>query len=849
METRRNILTLVTVGVVVLGGLRLSLAQYGGGTGAPNDPYQIWTAEQMNAIGADPNDWDKHFKLMADIDLSAYEANAIRIIGSYGGRSAFRPFRGVFDGDGHTIANFTRNSADDYSVGLFGFISGFQSEIKNLRLLRPALDAGAGNSVGALVGYLMDGTIRNCQVTEGSITGGDRIGGLVGHLESGTIADCCVEGATVTGDSRVGGLVGGADYWGASISRCYATAAVIGNDYVGGLVATNGGRITHCYASGTVSGTDMAGGLVGHHGEGRGGTLAMILNCYSTTRVGGGTYIGGLVGYGRATVVDSFWDIEASGQLTSAGGMGFTTARMQMATTFRAWGDPNNAGVWTIDEGHDYPRLAWEDRPGLPIVGSAPSEPIQLADVIAGAGTSDDPYLIYTAEELSLVTVFPSEWDKHFKLMADLDLTPYAGGGLARIGSSKASPFSGVFDGNGHTIANYVHTSAGSSYAGLFGYVSPPRTIRGKSEKVVIKNLGLIDPIVDGRTANYTGVLVGYMESGTITGCYVRGGLVSGSGITGGLVGRGIGNITDCYARIAVIGDDYAGGLVGSSGLGTVVNCYSTGTVSGDHAGGLVGSSGAQGVSESFWDIETSGLAANGGGTGLTTAEMQTSSTFLGAGWDLIGESDNGIEDIWWILEGQDYPRLWWELPGEDALVFAVDDFEDYNDAPGYEIFAAWVDPYINRVNGVMVGHMVPPYAEQTIVHGGAQSMPLYYDNTDGVYNSWAIRSFYPAQDWTIDGAVALVLWFRGVADNGIDAFYLTVEDSAGKRTTCFNPDPNAVVADRWTPWLISSNDLAAGVNIRRIARLEIGVGDQAKLSQNARGILYIDDIGLVRRP
>ena len=47
-------------------------AQYGGGTGMADDPFLIYTAEQMNAIGANPNDWDKHFKLVADIDLSAY---------------------------------------------------------------------------------------------------------------------------------------------------------------------------------------------------------------------------------------------------------------------------------------------------------------------------------------------------------------------------------------------------------------------------------------------------------------------------------------------------------------------------------------------------------------------------------------------------------------------------------------------------------------------------------------------------------------------------------------------------------------------------------------------------------
>jgi len=66
-------------------------------------------------------------------------------------------------------------------------------------------------------------------------------------------------------------------------------------------------------------------------------------------------------------------------------------------------------------------------------------------------------------------------------------------------------------------------------------------------------------------------------------------------------------------------------------------------------------------ISHSFWDIETSGQAISTGGAGRTTAEMQTADTFLEAGWDFVDETANGTEDIWWILEGQDYPRLWWE--------------------------------------------------------------------------------------------------------------------------------------------------------------------------------------------
>ena len=64
-------------------------------------------------------------------------------------------------------------------------------------------------------------------------------------------------------------------------------------------------------------------------------------------------------------------------------------------------------------------------------------------------------------------------------------------------------------------------------------------------------------------------------------------------------------------------------------------------------------------------DTQTSGRASSIAGRGLTTAEMQTASTFLEFGWDFIDETENGTDDIWWILEGQDYPRLWRELEDE----------------------------------------------------------------------------------------------------------------------------------------------------------------------------------------
>jgi len=204
-------------------------AKYGGGTGEPNDPYLIFDANQMNAIGADSNDWDKHFLLCADIDLSGYTGTSFNIIGEYVGWQDpnNNPYRGVFDGNNHTIANFTYDSNGTNCIGLFGYVSGEKenAEIKNLGLIAPDVGAGTGLPVGSLVGLLEGGTITNCYVEGGSVAGNLHVGGLVGINTDGTISDC------------------------------YSTGSVSGNNNVGGLVGINTeGTITTFYSSGTVSG-------------------------------------------------------------------------------------------------------------------------------------------------------------------------------------------------------------------------------------------------------------------------------------------------------------------------------------------------------------------------------------------------------------------------------------------------------------------------------------------------------------------------------------------------------------------------------------------------------------------
>ncbi len=647
-------------------------AQYSGGTGEPNDPYQIATAADLIALGETPADYDKHFILTADIDLdpslpggrvldrAVIAPNTNDVEGDFQGT----PFTGVFDGNEHTISNLT--IAGGSYLGLFGL-------------------AGSPVRKGAAF-------VKNLELIDTRITGtGNYVGGLAGSND-GSVTECCSSGV-VSGNMYVGGLVGYSRSWmygPGRIMDCYSMAAVSATTgSAGGLVGFNSGAIIRCYSTGPVSAPVGAGGLVGEPWEDWG-----------------------------ATVTDCFWDTETSGQATSTGGMGKTTLEMYAASTFVAWGAC--VSVWTIDDGRDYPRLVWENGPGRIIAGPT---------FAGGSGTIEDPFLIASAEDLDTLSLYSCHWDRHFKLVTDIDLS-----GRTWMGPVVLR-FSGIFDGNGHTVSHLAIT--GGSSLGLFGQLSGE-----------VKDLGVVDVNITG-SGDYVAGLVGW-NSGAVTRCHSTGAVSSNSHV-GGLVGVNFGSITTSYCTGAVTGDSGVGGLIGGNYRGDVKRCYSTSAVVGsENVGGLIGNhaggaietcyaagyvtgSGAVGglvglnesvlmdsyslsivsgnnrvgglvgknsnavrrcysagavngdqyvgglvgsnifaagteIAESFWDVVSSessrmcGLGSGDNSLGRDTAEMQTAATFLDAGWDFVGETDNGTDDIWWIDEGQDYPRLWWEL-------------------------------------------------------------------------------------------------------------------------------------------------------------------------------------------
>ncbi|MBU9720554.1 MULTISPECIES: hypothetical protein [Bacillaceae] len=245
-----------------------------------------------------------------------------------------------------------------------------------------------------------------------------------------------------------------------------------------------------------------------------------------------------------------------------------------------------------------------------------------------GAGTQSNPYLVSTPQDLHDVR---NNLSANYELTRDIDMSNW---GNFTSYSAGVPYFTGDFNGNGYKIINLTSSSPRS---GLFGTVSG-----GK-----ISNLGIVDCNLQSND-QYSSPF-GYLIGGAIVeNCYSTG-YVSGTNHIGGLVSMVYnGTVINSYSTCTVNGTRYVGGLAARL-LGTSSNIYSSfshGLVTGNQdIGGLVGLSTGN-TSNSFWDTETSGQTTSAGGTGRTTQQMKTQSTY--SSWDFINT---------WQIDN-DYPQL-----------------------------------------------------------------------------------------------------------------------------------------------------------------------------------------------
>ncbi len=189
---------------------------------------------------------------------------------------------------------------------------------------------------------------------------------------------------------------------------------------------------------------------------------------------------------------------------------------------------------------------------------------------------------------------------------------------------------------------------------------------------------------------------------------------------------------------------------------------------------------------------------------------------------------------------------LLWSFATADFI--SVDDFEAYNDVelpdPNSNIiFNSWIDGFGTTTNGALVGNDFPPYTEQSTVHGGAQSMPYFYDNN--LKTSEATLTLVSPKDWTEQGVTKLSLWFRCDSDNAADRMFVALNGTS----VVYHDDASATQIAGWNEWVIDLTEFA-GVDLTNVNTITIGFGTRnpgAPGTAGGTGTMYFDDIRLIR--
>lgn len=615
---------LVLIIVSVFPGLSASAAVWNGSTSVPTlsgGVYQIGTAEQLAWFANAVNSGSQSIKgkLTADIQLNASgsTANKWTPIGTES-----NPFKGTFDGDGHTVSGVYVDTTADY-VGFFGNVVIPHEEnpdgelpdtvtaeyimqistvsISNLKITDATVKGGY--YAGGIVGYGENLGISNCSFSGTVVSSGNSVGGIVGWSYYNTVISQCSSTGSVSGKQRIGGITGYLN--GSSVAvKSYSDMSVSGTMNVGGIVGTSSSAFVEgCFFLGSVSADDRIGGLVGY------ALFSKVYDSYTIAPVtSSGTEVGGAVGVVYDSEFESvFYSYETSG-VDGAAGIGRTVSDMQSASFIK---ELNGQRVYFCTDythiNNGYPVLAWmlsldvwvgdrsvpkKNSSGTYLI-SEPSELAWFAALVNGtlSGVEANPAANATVTDDLLMNI--NVFDDTFTA---LEWTP--------IGTS-AHPYQGIFNGGGYNIAGLYTTSASGesgTNVGLFGYVEG-----------TVTNTVVLDGRISG-IENVGGIAGSVGKNGSVLNCSCES-EVSGDRMVGGIVGN-IASSSSSVSTSSMLGsvvgtnysDDksalsYIGGVVGYNNRGSVNKCFNYATINAPLArftGGIVGYNASGSLTNSY---------------------------------------------------------------------------------------------------------------------------------------------------------------------------------------------------------------------------------------------------------
>lgn len=557
---------------------------------------------------------------------------------------ASNPFKGIFDGNGHTVSDLYINSSGS-NLGLFGQVDG--AEIKNVTVrgnVTGFYEEGneqSGQYVGLVLGFGASNTkLENCK-SEGSVTGYQNVGGIAGIVPyNGNVITSCTNRATVTGSGQNSEYVGGIVGYGHGFSLCanFADITSEGNN-VGGLAGqlnpnSKGQGMSNCMNVGNVTGKQNVGGLVGNC------CAANNVNNYSIGRVEAtNQYAGLLVGnYGNdpSKAFEKTYYVEEglvteNGTITVGQYCGYSSDPISapaqavhqadvasgklaslLASVNSTWGQDleqensypvlNGKTVYfsgsKLCNGHLLSEAYTNDQTKET---ATPAHSQEYEDggfctvchesrELHGKGTAGDPYLISNVAQLEYLrdqsNLGSEQITAHAKLVNDIDLA-YASAS-SWIPVSKSNAFAGTFDGNGHCIKNLYSSFYQGGYVGLFGYVNG----------ATIKNL-TVEGVIES-SCQHQGMIAGQSVGANFYNCVAKGRInTSGSadyvgGITGWVTRNSpsIPVVRSCASYVDIVSTGtFAGGIIGKSNHSIIMEaCANYGNVTGTaNVGGLMG--------------------------------------------------------------------------------------------------------------------------------------------------------------------------------------------------------------------------------------------------------------------
>jgi hypothetical protein len=578
---------------------------------------------------------------------SSFEGRVIGYKGSIGGiagnveggeiinAKVIASVEGCYSGCGARYSN--------YVGGIAGYMEG---TIKNSVSTG---DVKGYQYVGGISGKNMKGSITNVY-SEGNIYAANAFaGGIAGYIQDGNILNAYSLGNVEMGGSKenAGGIAG---YISGSIKNAFSLGNVSGAKYIGGIAGQTSGSITYTYALGNIKGSEYVGGIVGEST-----TYNIKQNAaINPAIIGGSKYINRIGGYlpspdATGNLAWEYTEIAEKDKNYIGDPVSIHTLRDKTAYEAMGWSFGNDdAHPWVMENTDMYPRFYWQTNGVTKVLNELPAlvlptdscetlasgeycvrfydaglnlvERRQLSGgMINPADLEDGSWYLADANVPSAAVMINSDVNlyaiggvKEVKTQADLEAVnanslarsgkymltnnitlSLVGSGWEPVGNYNAR-FTGIFNGNGHTISGLWIDKAEATgmryaYIGLFGAIG---------ENGAVKNLKVIADDSKGgiRGYEYVGAIAGAIFYGSIDNCHSDGKIAAAYQNAGGIAGY-----MDNRAVIKASGSSgfvfvekfNGGGVVGKMVSGTIENSYSTGEISGggvsSHFGGIAG--------------------------------------------------------------------------------------------------------------------------------------------------------------------------------------------------------------------------------------------------------------------